>query len=106
MRGLASPAAITLTSLALTPRRPHAGGVLATAVKASRQGAQLRTGHVFCSARVHGRPLEILSRRLRAGKAHCRWAVPRGARGATVRGVVIVQRGTVRAEARFRSKIS
>ncbi len=99
-------AGIALRGLALTPRRPRAGGVLTATLRATKQGARLRSGHVFCSARVAGRPLEVIARRLRAGAVRCTWAVPRGASGRTIGAAVIVQQRGLRTVAPFKSKIS
>ncbi|HSA52620.1 MAG TPA: hypothetical protein VLH10_21250 [Yinghuangia sp.] len=66
----------------------------------------MRTGHVFCSARLYGRPLAVVARRLQDGTARCAWKVPRGARGATVVAAVTVEQGQLRAVARFRSRVS
>ena len=103
-RAAASAAAITLSGLKVVTR-PTPGGVLATIVKASRRGADLRAGHVFCSARLDGRRLEVLRHRLRRGNAVCSWAVPESSRGATISAVVIVERGRVRTLAPFRSVV-
>ncbi len=64
------------------------------------------TGHVFCSARLNGRPLEVLRRRLSAGSAVCAWRLPANAHGAMVSATVVVQQGRLRAQAPFRAKIS
>jgi uncharacterized protein YkwD len=97
---------LTLRQLRLTPRRPAAGHVLGSRVIVLKRGARLKTGHVFCSARFHGRPLKVLTRRLRAGSAVCAWRLPLDARGATVSATVVVQEGRLRAQAPFRAKIS
>ena len=97
---------LTLRALRLTPRRPAAGHVLGSRVIVLKRGARLKRGHVFCSARFHGRPLRVLTRRLRTGAAVCAWRLPLEARGATISATVIVQQGRLRAQAPFRAKIS
>jgi uncharacterized protein YkwD len=97
---------LTFRGLRLTPRRPAAGHVLGSRVIVLKRGARLKTGHVFCSARFHGRPLKVLARRLRAGSAVCAWRLPVEARGAMVSATVVVQQGRLRAHAPFRAKIS
>ena len=97
---------LTFSRLTLTPRRPAAGHVLGSKVIVLKRGARLRTGHVFCSARLNGRRLEVLTHRLRAGSAVCAWRVPPETRGSMVSATVVVQQGRLRAEAPFRSKIS
>ena len=92
--------------LRLTPRRPAAGHVLGSKVIVLKQGTRLKTGHVFCSARFHGRPLKVLNRGLRAGTAVCAWRIPANARGQTISATVVVQQGRLRAHAPFRAKIS
>ena len=90
----------------LTPRRPAAGHVLGSKVIVLKRGARLKTGNFFCSARLNGRPLEVLTHRLRAGSAVCAWRLPPETRGSMVSATVVVQQGRLRAEAPFRSKIS
>ena len=97
---------LTLRRLTLTPRRPAAGHVLGSKVIVLKRGARLKTGNVFCSARLNGRPLEVLTHRLRAGSAVCAWRLPPETRGSMVSATVVVQQGRLRAEAPFRSKIS
>ena len=93
-------------SLTLTPRRPAAGHVLGSKVIVLKRGARLKTGHVFCSARLNGRPLKVLTRRLRAGSAVCAWRLPPDAHGSMVSATVVVQQGRLRAQTPFRAKIS
>jgi hypothetical protein len=71
-----------------------------------KQGSRLQKGHVFCSARLHGRPLHVVKRSLRAGSAVCAWRLPLNARGSTVSAAVIVQQGRLQAQAPFRANIS
>lgn len=97
---------LTFRQLTLTPRRPAAGHVLGSKVIVLKRGARLKTGHVFCSARLNGRPLEVLTRRLSAGSAVCAWRLPAEARGSMVSATVVVQQGRLRAQAPFRAKIS
>ncbi len=80
--------------------------MLGSKVIVLKRGARLKTGHVFCSARLHGRPLEVLTRRLRAGSAVCAWRLPPDTRGSMVSATVVVQQGRLRAQAPFRAKIS
>lgn len=102
----AAPGPVILHALTLTPRRPKAGRVLASKVSVLKQGVRLQTGNVFCSARFQGRPLRVLTRRLRGGTAVCAWLLPLAARGQTVSATVIVEQGRLRAQAPFRANIS
>ena len=97
---------LSFRRLTLTPRRPSAGHVLGSRVVVLKRGARLKTGHVFCSARFRGRPLNVLTRSLRAGSAVCAWRLPVEARGSLVSATVIVEQGRLRAEAPFRTRIS
>jgi uncharacterized protein YkwD len=97
---------ITFRGLTLTPRRPAAGRVLGSKVVVMKRGARLKTGSVFCSARFHGRPLKVLTHRLRTGSAVCAWRIPLAAHGRIVSASVVVQQGRLRAHAPFRAKIS
>lgn len=76
--------------------------MLRSTVSVSKRGVRLRRGHVFCSARLDGRPLEVLSRTLRRGTAACVWRLPASAEGKTIRASMIVQQGRLRAVAPFR----
>ena len=97
---------LSLSRLTLTPRRPSAGHVLGSRVVVLKRGVRLKAGHVFCSARFRGRPLNVLTRSLLAGSAVCAWQLPVEARGSLVRATVIVEQGRLRAEAPFRTRIS
>jgi uncharacterized protein YkwD len=97
---------LSFRELTLTPRHPSAGHVLGSRVIVLKRGARLKTGHVFCTARLNGRPLEVLTRRLRAGSAVCAWRLPPTARGSLVSAIVVVQQGRLRAETPFRTRIS
>jgi hypothetical protein len=80
--------------------------VLGSKVIVLKRGARLNTGHVFCSARLNGHPLEVLTRRLRSGSAVCAWQLPPDTSGSMVSATVVVQQGRLRAEAPFRTKVS
>ena len=97
---------LSFRGLTLTPRRPAAGRVLGSKVLVLKRGTRLKTGHVFCSARFQGRPLTVLTHRLRAGSAVCAWRIPVAARGRMVSASVVVQQGRLRAYAPFRARIS
>jgi uncharacterized protein YkwD len=98
----AAPSAVTVTGLTVTPRRPKAGETLSSRVSVTKRGVRLKTGHVFCSARLQGKPLRVLSRTLRRGTARCAWRLPASADGKTIRAAMIVQQGRLRAVAPFR----
>jgi uncharacterized protein YkwD len=101
-RATAVTVSIALHGLALTPRRPQAGGLMSATVEATKRGQRLLKGRVYCSARLNGRPVAVETRRLRAGVARCTWALPQGSGASTVAAVVIVQQGRLRAVAPFR----
>ena len=98
----AAPNVVTLRGLNVTPSRPKAGEKLRSTVSVTKRGVRVQRGHVFCSARLDGRPLEILSRTLRRGTAACVWRLPASAQGKTVSASMIVQQGRLRAVAPFR----
>jgi uncharacterized protein YkwD len=98
----AAPNVVTLKGLNVTPSRPKAGETLKSAVAVTKRGVRMTRGHVFCSARVNGRPLEVLLRTLRRGTAACVWRLPASAEGKTVSAAMIVQQGRLRAVAPFR----
>lgn len=105
-KAVSSANPLSFRQLRLTPRRPAAGHVLGSKVIVLKRGARLKTGHVFCSARLNGRPLDVLTRRLNAGSAVCAWQLPPDTRGSMVSATVVVQQGRLRAEAPFRTKVS
>jgi uncharacterized protein YkwD len=98
----AAPSAVAVTGLTVTPRRPKAGETLSSRVSVTKRGVRLKTGHVFCSARLQGKPLQVLSRTLRRGTARCAWRLPAAAEGKTISAAMIVQQGRLRAVAPFR----
>jgi len=98
----AGPNVVTLSRLTVTPHRPKAGETLSSAVVVKKRGVRLKTGHVFCSARLDGHRLEVIARRLETGTATCAWHVPAAARGRTISATIIVQQGRLRAVAPFR----
>ncbi len=71
-----------------------------------KRGARLKSGHVFCSARLDGRPLEVVTRRLRSGSAICAWKIPPTARGRTISAAMVVQQGRLWAKTPFRANVS
>jgi len=93
---------VVLSRLTVTPGRPKSRGLLVSTITATRRGMPLRTGHVFCSARFHGRPVEVVARELRSGMASCTWRLPATSRGETVAAAMIVEQGRLRAVAPFR----
>jgi uncharacterized protein YkwD len=97
---------ISFQALTLTPRRPTAGDVLRSKVIVLKRGARLKSGHVFCSARLDGRPLEVVTRRLRSGSAVCAWRIPATARGRTISAAMVVQQGRLWAKTPFRANVS
>ncbi len=98
----AAPSAVSLSGLNVSPRRPQAGETFTSTVAVKKRGVRVRTGHVFCSARLEGRRLEVVERTLRRGVAACSWRVPQSAAGKTVSAAMIVQQGRLRAVAPFR----
>lgn len=98
----AAPSAVTMSGLTVIPHRPKAGETLSSRVSVTKGGARLTAGHVFCSARLQGKRLQVLARTLRRGTARCAWRLPASAEGKTVSATMIVQQGRLRAVAPFR----
>ena len=103
---LAVPSPIVLSGLTLAPRKPRAGRQLASTHVVLRDGIRVRTGRVDCSGRINGRRLTVLMHRFRRGKATCVWRLPVNATGKLVSAVVVVQKGSMRARAPFRARVS
>ena len=77
-------APVVVSRVAASPGRPRAGAVFTATVRVVALGAALP----HCSARVGGRRLRAVARRLTAAGATCSWKIPAGARGQRVRGAV------------------
>ena len=103
---IAAASPIVLSGLTLAPRKPRAGRQLASTHVVLREGIRVRTGRVVCRGRINGRRLTVLVHRFRRGKATCVWQLPAAATGKLVRAVVVVQKGSMRARAPFRARVS
>lgn len=77
-----------------------------SSVSAFRRGVRMKTAHVFCSGRLEGRALKVLSRRFRKGTATCIWRIPNRANHKLISAVIIVQQGGLEAAAAFRARVS
>jgi hypothetical protein len=71
-----------------------------------KRGVRMQKAHVFCSGRLEGRVLKVVSRRFRNGNAICIWRLPTSARGKLVSAAIVVQQGRVEVHAPFRARVS
>jgi hypothetical protein len=87
-----APSRLLVKSLSTTPARPQAGERLSVRLAVARAdtGALLSSGRVTCAARIGARPLKPSSQGFSGGRATCVFAVPPGAEGRTLRGLVTV----------------
>jgi hypothetical protein len=86
--------------------RPQAGKPLTTSVGVFKRGVRIQKAHVFCSGRLEGRVLKVVTRRFRNGKATCVWRLPASARGMLVTAAIVVQQGRVEVAAPFRTRVA
>jgi hypothetical protein len=86
--------------------RPEAGKPLTTSVGAFKRGIRIQKAHVFCSGRLEGRVLKVVTRRFQNGRATCVWKLPASARGMLVSAAIVVQQGRVEVAAPFRTRVS
>jgi hypothetical protein len=100
-----SAAGVVLQGLKIAPRRPQAGRKMKSSVGAFRRGVRIKNAAVFCSGRLEGRVLKVLSRRFRKGTATCVWRIPDRARHKLISAVIIVQQGRLEAAAPFRARV-
>jgi hypothetical protein len=86
------PSRLLVKSLSTTPARPRAGERLIIRLRVTRAdtGALVSRGRVTCAARIGARALEPISQGFSGGRATCVYAVPRRAKGQTLRGLVNV----------------
>jgi hypothetical protein len=94
-----------LQGLKIAPRKPQAGRKMKSSVSAFRRGVRIKNAAVFCSGRLEGRVLKVLSRRFRKGTATCVWRIPSRARHKLISAVIIVQQGRLEAAAPFRARV-
>jgi len=105
-RAVSANGAVALRGLRLEPSRPRAGMTMRSTVGVFRNGRRTTTGRVGCYARVQSRPLVIVERGFRAGRATCAWRLPAMSSGKLASGVVVVGRGRQRVRAPFRAWIA
>jgi hypothetical protein len=86
------PSRLTVRSVALEPSPPRAGRPFVVRLDAARDdtGAAVTTGAVTCTAKIGGRAVRVQSRGFAGGHALCRYALPAGSSGATLRGTITV----------------
>jgi hypothetical protein len=86
------PSRLLVKSVSTTPARPQAGKRLSVGFVVARAdtGARLSSGRVTCAARIGATPLRPSSQGFSGGRATCVFAVPPGAEGQTLRGLVNV----------------
>jgi hypothetical protein len=86
------PSRLLVKSLSTTPARPQAGKRLQVRLAVTRAdtGGLLSSGRVTCAARIGLRPLKPSSQGFSSGRATCIFAIPPGAEGRTLRGLVNV----------------
>lgn len=79
---------------------------MTSSVGAFKRGVRLKRAHVFCSARLDGRAVKVVTSRFRDGKATCVWRLPASAGGKLVSAAIVVQQGRVEVHAPFRTRVS
>jgi hypothetical protein len=86
------PSKLLVKSVSTTPVRAQAGKRLSLRLAVARAdtGALLSSGQVTCAARIGSKPIRPRSQGFSGGKATCVFAIPPGAGGQTLRGLVSV----------------
>jgi hypothetical protein len=104
--GASAATGVVLKNLRVLPRQPRAGQPMSSSVAVFKRGVKVKNAHVFCSARLEGRALEVVVHRFRTGKATCSWRLPAAARGRLVSAAIVVQQGRVTVHAPFRARVA
>jgi hypothetical protein len=101
-----TPPRLVVKSFGMRPLTPRAGRPLSVFVTFARSDGTRPTGpSVTCRARLGGRALSASGSGVTGGRATCRWALPKTAKGKTIRGTVTVQAGGLKASRPFTAKV-
>jgi hypothetical protein len=103
---LAAPptAAVSASSVRLTPAKPRAGTVVTATVRVSVGGEAVRPSAVACSGAI-GSVQQRGAPRAGMGTARCSYRPPRSAKGKTLRGSVSVTASGKRLTRRFSTRL-
>jgi len=85
-------AALSASSVRLSPSQPRAGRQFQATVVLARAGAPVRPDRASCAATVAGKPLAGRSARLANG-ARCLWLLPASAKGKRIAGSISATAG-------------
>jgi hypothetical protein len=102
-----TPARLVVKSFGMRPSTPRAGKPLSVFVTFARSdGTPPTAPSVTCRATLGGRALSASGARVTGGRATCLWAIPRTARGQTIRGTVTVRSGGLKTSRPFTAKVA
>jgi hypothetical protein len=104
---LITPARLVVKSFSMRPQTPQAGRPLNVSVIFARSdGTRPTAPSVACRATLGGRALGASGSRVSGGRATCTWALPRTAKGKTIRGTVTVRAGGLKVSQPFAAKVA
>lgn len=100
--------ALTEAGFTTSPSPARAGAPFSAAVAATRNDTQglVRSGTVTCQARIGSTRAALRGSRVQNGVATCSWAIPKTAKGKTIRGTVTLTVDGARLTRSFSARIS
>jgi hypothetical protein len=102
-----TPPRLVVTSFGMRPLTPRAGRPLSVFVTFARSDRTPPTApSVTCRATLGGRVLSASGSTVTGGRATCLWALPKTAKGKTVRGTVTVKAGGLKASRPFTATVA
>jgi hypothetical protein len=101
-----TPPRLVVRSFGMRPTTPRAGRPFSAFVTFARSdGTPPTAPSVTCRATLGGRALSASGSSVTGGRATCRWALPKTAKGKTIRGTVTVRADGLRASRPFTGKV-
>jgi hypothetical protein len=81
---------LTAVGFTTSPKPARAGKTFSVGLAATQSttGRLVSRGSVLCAARIGGTTVRLRAKRVRNGVATCVWAIPKTAKGKTIRGTV------------------
>jgi hypothetical protein len=102
-----TPPRLVVRSFGMRPLTPRAGRPLSVFLTFARSdGTRPTAPSVTCRAKLGGRILSASGSSVTGGRATCRWALPKTAKGKTIRGTVTVQADGLKASRPFTGKVA
>ena len=104
---MTTPPSLVVKSFSTNPLKPRSGKAYSVVLVYARSdgAAPTGTGGVTCKATLGGRALRASASTLIGTRATCTWAIPKTAKGKTVRGTISVQSGGLKTSRPFAAKV-